>query len=1199
MGRQEKTIDPEAGPVQRFAFELRALRREAGGPPYRVMAQEAGYSVAALSRAAAGETQPSLPLTLAYVKACGGDTGEWARRWEAVRDEEASPSGALDLDLSHAPYRGLTRFEPGDLGRFFGRGRPTESLAAMASAQRCVMVVGPSGIGKSSLLRAGFIPRLQNTKDPASRPAAIRILTPGPRPVRDHEKVFVPAEGPGETWLVVDQFEEIFTLCRDVAERREFIRLLLTAQDPGSRLRVVLGVRADFYVRCLEHEGLADVLAQACVPVAPMTPNELREVIVKPAAAEGLIVERKLTARLVEETGEEPGGLPLMSHTLLETWRHRRGRTLALAGYEAAGGLHGAIAQTAERVYAQASSAQQEAMRVLFLRLTVPGDGSEDTRRRVELEELEGLDLTALLQELVAARLIVTGEGTVEVAHEAVIRAWPRLQHWLSEDRDAIRVHRQLTTAAGIWHDLGGDESALYRGVQLAVAQEWAESRSAALNDQEARFLHAGLAADQRRTRRTHQLIAALSVLLVLALTAAGVAVHKTSAADTQRRLALSRELAARADEMSEKQPAAAMVVALRGYRQASTTEARGSLLSAYADYNANQLTGHTGAVQTTAYAPDGRTLASASFDHTVKLWDARSHRLLATLAGHTEAVNTVAFSPDGHTLATASNDRSVKLWDTRSHDLIATLTGHTNMVEGVAFSPDGRTLATAGSDRTVRLWNIRSHHQLAVLRGHTDRVLRLAFSPDGRTLASADNGRTTRLWKVSSRTTVAVLAGRTGAVKTVAFSPDGRTMATAGTDHTVKLWDTGTHRLRATLTGHTQPVQQVAFAPDGHTLASTSTDGTVRLWRPSSSKRLATMHVEDPSYALAFSPDSRTLATTGKDSTIRLWSVRSTRAIATLAGQFGTVTSGVPFATRRAALTVDRDHLIARWSPTAGSVHPTPVEDRPSSPGAVTSSDGHVMVTAADDGTVRVRNLVTGRSAATLTDAPGSVSRLAISADGRTVAAGGEGGTIRVWDVGTRRTKKVLRGPRAVNGLAIDPRGRSVAATASDGSSRLWHLRPGGPARPLVGPREAAGAVAFSPDGRTLAVGTTDNNSMRLWDVATHRTRATLTGHTGSILGASFSPDGSTLATTSMDRSIRLWNPETARLRATLTGPTALLSTASFSPDGRALATFGSPDTPRVWSTDADDVAARVCRLSGDHHWAQLLPDQPVSEVC
>ncbi|WP_125262933.1 hypothetical protein [Streptomyces alboflavus] len=1210
MGRREKPIDPGAGPVQAFAFALRKLRREAGSPPYRAMAEDAGYSIAALSRAAAGEALPSLALTLAYVRACGGEPAEWEQRWQAVRDEEAAQVREADAEAADPPYRGLTRFEPGDHTRFFGRTRLVDRLTALAGSRRCLVVLGASGSGKSSLLRAGLVPRLRNTTDPELRPAAIRILTPGPQPVRDHRGLFTPAAGPGDTWLVVDQFEEVFTLCHDVGQRREFIDLVLSAREAGSGLRAVVGVRADFYARCLDHEGLAEVLGEASLPVGPMSPDELRDVIVKPAAAEGLIVERALTARLIEETGQEPGGLPLLSHTLLETWRRRQGRTLTLAGYEAAGGIHGAIAQTAEDLHTRLTPPQAEAARHILLRLITPGEGAPDTRRPVDRAELATAPCAGpapdpapdtVLQRLARARLVTLDGDTVDLAHEALITAWPRLRSWIDDNRERLRRHRRLTAASHNWHDRGRDSGALLRGTELGEAED--AFRTAGQQEEltlpERDFLHQSVRAARRRTRRTRQVMAALCVLVVFALTATGIAVQRTTAADTQRRLAMSRELASRADQLSQGEPEAAMALALRGYRQAPTTEARSSLLSAYARFNVGRLTGHTETVLSAAFSRDGRTLATASWDHSVKLWNVRSHRLLATLTGHTGAVTAVAFSPDGRTLATSGNDRSVKLWDTRSHRLLATLTGHTNMVEGVAFSPDSQTLASAGSDRTVRLWDTRTHRERAVLSGHPDAVYRLAFSPDGRTLASADVGRTTRLWDVSSRRTLAVLTGRTGAVNAVAFSPDGRTLATAGTDDSVKLWNVRSRRQLATLTGHTDTVQGVAFSPDGRTLASASADRTVRLWHPRTGKARATLTMKRRVHSVVFSPDGRTLATAGQEPAVRLWDVAPRRQTATLSGRSGSGTARPSFADRRAFLTFDHDTLATYWSTGEPRSRPVPLRSPKPVTESVASGDGKVLATGDRARTVRVWDRATGRTILTLPKTTWNLRQLAITPDGSTLAAGGTDGTVRVWDVATRRTTAFLRTARSVTALAIRPDGRAVAFVGDSGTTRLWTIRSGQAAPPLPAPIDPSMALAFSPDGRTLAVGGNDG-AVKVWDIAERRTTATLTGHTGAVLGVEFSPDGSTLATTSTDGSVRLWNPRSARVRATLTGRAVeRITTVRFSPDGRALAAVGTPGTTRAWSIDADYVAERICRLSTAHRWGRLLPDQPVRDLC
>ncbi|MCJ0869988.1 helix-turn-helix domain-containing protein [Streptomyces sp. AP-93] len=345
VGRQEKPLDPSTGPVAEFALALRELRRKAGGPTYAAMARRSPYSVATLSRAAGGEHLPTLPVVLAYVGACDGDPAGFEAHWRRVDEELAAIARRSRAEGERtgergepAPYRGLARFEPGDSDVFFGRDRAVADLLALVGGHRDVAVFGASGSGKSSLLRAGLISHLRDTGRALPSPAAIRVLTPGEHPLDTHGPALLPADGDGDTWLIVDQFEELFTLCHDAAERACFIDALLEAGDPVRELRVVLGIRADFYARCLEHPRLAEAIRDASLPVGPMTPAELRQVITKPATAHALIVERALTETLVEEAGAQSGGLPMLSHALLETWRRRRGRTLTREAYERAGG---------------------------------------------------------------------------------------------------------------------------------------------------------------------------------------------------------------------------------------------------------------------------------------------------------------------------------------------------------------------------------------------------------------------------------------------------------------------------------------------------------------------------------------------------------------------------------------------------------------------------------------------------------------------------------------------------------------------------------------------------------------------------------------------------------------------------------------------------------------------------------------------
>lgn len=677
-----------------------------------------------------------------------------------------------------------------------------------------------------------------------------------------------PADGDGDTWLIVDQFEELYTLCADAAERNEFIDRLLSATDPDTRLRVVIAVRADFLGRCAEHPGLTAALQDATLLAGPMGQDELREAIVKPAQTAGTIVERILTQRILDEVEDEPGALPLMSHALLETWRRRKGRALTLEAYQAAGGLNGAIARTAEDVHSQLPQSQADLVRRIMLRLITPGEGTPDTRRPAPRAELDFGDpdgTAKVLERLARARLLTLEQDTVDLAHEALIAAWPRLQAWINEARDRLRLHRQLTEAARTWDALDRDPGALYRGTRLTAAEETflhtdVESDLTAL---EREFLVFSTTARRREeeaagrtTRRLRQFTVTLSVLLVLALTAGLIAWQQYRVSEQQRhqaltaqRMAVSRQLAAESDGLIGTNPDLASLLAVQAYRTSPTKEAIASLYAAAALPLQHRLTVNTDGVTSVAFSPDGHTLAAtggADDVGAVWLWDTATGKLRTTINGHTDTVVSVAFSPDGHTLASSGDDGSVLLWDVATGKLRTTLNRHSDILtwytKSVAFSPDGHTLTGAGEDGRLRLWDTTTGKLRAGFRAHTGGAESVAFSPDGRLLASGGDDTKVRLWDVATGKLSATLNGHTDAVESVAFSPDGHTLASGGADHTVRLWNLATGGLLTTLNGPTDTVNTVAFSPDGRALAGGGADERVRLWDVTLSDPLAAM---------------------------------------------------------------------------------------------------------------------------------------------------------------------------------------------------------------------------------------------------------------------------------------------------------------------------------------------------------------------
>ncbi|MFC8194108.1 XRE family transcriptional regulator [Streptomyces sp. NPDC057298] len=1257
MPRREQPLSAGSGPLFAFATELRQLRRKAGNPPYRRLAEQAHYSISTLSSAASGQRLPTLAVTLAYVHACDGDVEEWRKRWRAAAEllgETCPESGPGAEGGPVPPYAGLRSFRQQDAEWFFGRERLLEELVGRLERQRFVMVIGTSGSGKSSLLRAGLVPHLEAAASttvvltPGARPleeCAVRLgamagLTPGAlyeelredpknlgRLVRQITARSGPTDGDGggdgELVLVVDQFEEVFTLCQDAAERDVFIESLVSAaSDDGGRCRVALGVRADFYAHCTRHAPLVEAIRDAQVPVGPMSLDELRRAVVQPAQRAGLTIEGALLATLIAQAHGQAGVLPLLSHALLQTWRRRRGTTLTLDAFEAVGGLEGALARTAEEFYQELAAGRQKLARQVFVRLTALGDGTEDTRRPARLEELTGLagqgdgdsgdddggEVRAVLELAAGARLLTLDRERVELAHEALIRCWPRLHGWLTEDREATRTARHLTDAAQTWEALGREPGALYRGTRLALA---AGLDRTTMSVPEREFLDAGLAARaaehaavRRRARFRRLGLGLLSVLLVLTTTTAALAVRAQRAADQQRDVAGSQRVAERAAALRTVNPALAAQLSLAAYRLSPTPEARGSLLSSFATPYATQLTGEEGAVTAVAFSADGRVLVTGDADRTVRLRQVPDpHRPAGpvTLGRIGGTVRTVAISPDGRLVAAGGEDGTTTVWDVgdpRRPRLTARLPGGAGPVAGVGFGfgagSDGRTLAVAARDG-IQVWRLsdpRRPRGLGTLHTGTD-VTAVAFHRDGRTVATGHGDGAVRVWE-SARSgerlrRLSTVPGRTS--KADQNDEAARRGGTGAADRSGET-DTTDHVSRSgrdARVGHTGQVKAMAFASDGHHLATGGADFTVRLWdvgRPGPPRQTQTLVTHtDAVNAVAFSPDGRQLATAGSDATVRRWNVSrsgTAREAAVLSGHTGGVGSLAFGPGGRTLASGSEDQSTRLWDLPG----PALIGHTSSLCSLAFRPDGRLLASASYDGTVRLWNLADKRrprELPPLTGHTGPVQAVAFHPDGRTLVSAGADGTLRLWALGAadgrraRPLNAVPAGIGTVNTLAFSRDGRTLATGGEQGTVRLWDATDVHRPRPLsaLPGSGAVDSVAFAPDGRTLAVAGRDRTAA-LWDVTSRRhpsRLAALTGHTGAVKSVAFAPDGRTLATGSEDRTVRVWNLTDLRhpfSRDRLTGYTDGVMSVAFAPDGRGLAAASSDKKVRMYSLTA-----------------------------
>ena len=1171
-----------------FGDLLKFLRRRAG-LTQRELSLAVGYSHAQISRLELDQRVPDLATIGArFIPALElenePEVAERLLELAAAIPRETAPAEG------EAPFKGLQFFEEGDASLFFGREELTAQLVARmrdsvadAPGPRFLAVVGASGSGKSSIVRAGLVPALRRTT-PFSR-WLVRILTPTDRPLealasslnpqpgsvasaamlmddlsRDHRSAHLAsARLVGKSTqrgrehkgllLVIDQFEELFTLCRDESERRAFVNNLITAaSESGGTTFVVLALRADFYDHCAPYPALRDALAGHQEYIGLMNAGELRRVIEEPAKRGGWELEPGLVELLLQDVGAEaghlpePGALPLLSHALLETWRRRHGHRLTVSGYLASGGVRGAIAETADSVFEdELDSNEQVIARNIFLRLTQLGEDEQtaDTRRRTPFDEFirkpeETSSVQTVLGKLANARLVITDNGMTEVAHEALIREWPTLRGWLEEDREGLRLHRHITLSADGWERQGRDTGELYRGARLAQAVSWANAHSSELSGLESAFLEAskelaGREEAEREAQRQRELKAAQELAetqrlsahqlrkraiyllgaFVLALIMAGVAlfqgerIRQTAiTAQTEQRIATARELAAASLINLEVDPERSILLALQSV--STTRSVDGIVLpeslealhrSIVTSPIRMTLDGHGASVLSADYSPDGSRLATIGEDGTVIVWNAVTGEELLRMTGTSESIDfvstkRVAYSPDGKLLV-ACDRNSVKIYDPASGGLITTLNGHQEYITAIAISADRRHIASGSLDGSVMIWDGSDDYSSLQLAGHTDAIEELAFSPDGQWLATAGDDAVLRIWDVLSGDLLQEYTDFSGVVGGVTFSPDGTYFAF--TDGSLHVWQLG---LNSAEDGNTI-VNQEIFAIPG-------------------------------ALSDSFSPDGKTIAAPSGSSTsgnvIKLWDAATGRELLTLAGHTGWV-MGLAF-----------------------------------------SPDGKSLASTSLDGTVKIWSIAPGNETVSVSSpVTGYLTRVAYDPDGRVFATNGGDGSATVWSVKTGEARLTVKGHDLdVLNLAFSPDGSRFATGSLDGSTIIWDVATGKKLFTLTGHEFGVRDIAFSPDKKLIATGGFDGTA-KVWDATTGMLLHEITGHQGLVLGVAFSPDGRHLATSSTDKTVKIWDAKTGELLFTLDGQAGIRDIA-YSPDGSIIAAGGADGSTILW---------------------------------
>ncbi|MFT3660911.1 MAG: hypothetical protein QM809_05805 [Gordonia sp. (in: high G+C Gram-positive bacteria)] len=1139
-------------------------------------------------------TRASREMFERVLTVCGADGPAEREQWWAAVERVTKRRGRRRT-RSASPYRGFDAFTADDADRFFGRDDVVDRMVRLVRKsletvsagevggergllERAVVVVGASGAGKSSLVRAGLV--AQTRSGGALEEFSAAVLVPGEQP---REALAAAAEtlddADGPSLIVVDQCEELWT--QNGPEGRAEFLADLTDRFGGRPVVPVVALRADFYAPATEVPGLAEAFAQAQIVVPRMTEEQLREVIVRPAETVGASIDDDLVTLLLEDLRSpgsggriDAGVLPLLSHALRATWEHSDGRRLTVADYLKTGRIGGAVEQTAEEVYGDLPDDEQETARELLLAM-INVDEETVTRRPLRTDALSGDAAHRVVESFAEARLFTLTDSQVQVTHEALLSAWPRLTGWIDADRERLLLQRRLRALSEPWEANGRPDDLLPGSARLEMFRPLVDGRDEAVIDRSGRrFLEAGYArvaaneaAERRRSRtlRTFAWSAAIFALVaviaaVSAVVAGRSAVHQRNDAERSRNETLSRQLAIQAGQMADRDPYLAGQLAMIAYRQAPTVEARSTLIETMSRGVPNLFSGRGGSL---LLARAGSLLAAASKSGQVRLFRIGADGIERRIGDFTATEH--------------ADDR----------------------LGGVALSPDGKTLYLGGRGRVDR-WNVADPHApvrergLPGVRGDANA---LAISRDGRHLAAVQLGAGLQVWRQDGGAwrTVAV-DGPTGDVAgAVAFSPDGRSLAVSSVHRHLNLWAVDGDRLRPTADvdlgwRDNQLAQGLVYSADGRQLFVALRSRSVDVYDvadPAAPRKVRQLDGHT-SYVgeLALSDDGTRIVSTGADNRILVHRLtgpaQAPEELATSVNSSSVVLVGDHL------VVASDDGRVQDWPPVSDSfrVGPKTVFQIPFDPSsrrvlaADTQTDGRITQWRFGDAGPE-------RAGPDLLPPPGVVfvGSVVQSPGGDTAVLGSVSGTVYFADFSDPSQPRIVGSATGHPGLneTVDYNVKSgLAVTGGTDQRRLTIMDAADPARPrIVGTFDPGAGVwwaALSPDGRRVAVAT-DDGAVKLVDLsdpARPRAHPDPLKFGGSALSVRFDGAGRRLVATSEDKTsvvVDVSDPDRPRKIATMSGPAGQLYSATFSRDGSRVLAGGANSEIWVWRIDGDDV--------------------------